>query len=588
MELGERPGEKSDRELPGGLHDESRSESPQPSRSEDTKTSDSSIEINGPPESRSDNSAEEAWSDVNWIQKMKSRLSDHISKVNKELWIILSMFVIVALVNYLASGQRTILGLFTLPTLFSAYFFGRRHAVLTAFASIFIVGLFAYLQPSLFSAESAPEVFFDAFWYDIISWGGILVVIAYAMGTLHDNHVDLNENMRALLSVARDLTSEHDSTKLFQMIISQVTELMQAERTSFYVIDWKRWELRTWFAEQVDKISLPLDKGISGRVAVAGKPINVADAWKLPFFDRSFDEQHSFRTRSVLCVPVINRNAHRIGVLQVINKRGAKRFGENDQFILESLASQIAITLETSTLVRQLRLSFEGFVRTVSATVDAKHPLTAGHSQRVTDYSLMIGKELGLDEDELNVIKHAALLHDVGKIGIKDEVLLKNGPFSDEERAEMNNHPLKTRTILENFGFPEKLKDVPTIASQHHEKLNAEGYPFGLKGNEVGLGARIIAVSDVFDALTSPRDYPKYTKGEPSMSRQPMPLKKVIGIMKSDAGTHFDPQVVRAFFRCLLPALKRYRGTHFPPEYVDGVIRSLTRKSRQDRKKEQG
>jgi len=385
--------------------------------------------------------------------------------------------------------------------------------------------------------------------------------------------------MRALLAVARNLTSEHDSTKLFQMIISQVTELMEAERTSFYVIDWKGWEIRTWFAEQVDAIRLPMGKGISGRVALTGEPINVADAWKLPFFDRSFDQQHNFRTRSVLCVPVINRKAHRIAVLQVINKRGKKRFDDNDQFILESLASQIAITIENSTLVKQLRLSFEGFIQTVSATVDAKHPLTAGHSQRVTDYALMIGKELSLDEDELEVIKYAALLHDVGKIGIKDTVLLKNGPFSDEERDEMNNHPLKTRTILENFSFPQKLREVPAIASQHHEKLNAGGYPFGLKGNEVSLGARIIAVCDVFDALTSPRDYPKYTKGEPSMSREPMPLTKVINIMKTDAGSHFDPQVVRAFFRCLVPALQRYRGTHFRPEYVDGVIRSLTRKS---------
>ena len=565
--------------MTGGLTDESRLVSPRPSQPEDTKSPGSSAEKHGLPMPPPDDSAVEGWADENWLQKIKSRLSDQFSRVNKELYLILSMLVVAALMNYMGTGQRMILGFFTLPTLFSAYFFGRRHAVLTAFASIFMVGLLVYIKPSLFSAELSTNLFFKAYWYDIISWGGILAVTAYAMGTLHDHHTELNDRMRALLAVARDLTSEHDSAKLFHMIIRQVTELMEAERTSFYAIDWKRWELRTWFAEHVDKIRLPLGQGISGRVGLNGKPIIVADAWKLPFFDRSFDRQHGFRTRSVLCVPVVNRNAHRIGVLQVINKKGNRRFDEKDQFILESLASQIAITVENSTLVKQLRLSFEGFIQTVSATVDAKHPLTAGHSQRVTDYSLMIGRELGLDEDELEVIKYAALLHDVGKIGIKDAVLLKNGPFSDEERTEMNNHPLKTQTILKNFRFPQKLKDVPTIASQHHEKLNAEGYPFGLKGNEVGLGARIIAVSDVFDALTSPRDYPKYTKGEPSMSRQPMPLKKVIGIMKTDAGTHFDPQVVRAFFRCLLPALQRYRGTHFKPEYVDGVIRSLTRKS---------
>jgi len=177
------------------------------------------------------------------------------------------------------------------------------------------------------------------------------------------------------------------------------------------------------------------------------------------------------------------------------------------------------------------------------------------------------------------VIKYAGLLHDIGKIGIKDSVLLKDGPFTPEERAEMNDHPAKTRSILEKFHFPKRLRQVPEVAAHHHEKINGQGYPHGLTGDNLPMGSKILAVADVFDALTSRRDYPKYSKGE-TMGFEGMPLQKVIGILEADAGSHFDPEVVFAFLRCLPKALRLYRGTHFSPEYVDEMIRSLELKNK--------
>jgi len=264
-----------------------------------------------------------------------------------------------------------------------------------------------------------------------------------------------------------------------------------------------------------------------------------------------------------------------MGVIQVLNKKNGHRFNRNDVYILEAITSQVGITLENYFLIDELRISFESSVRTLSATVDAKHPFTAGHSQRVTEYSLLVARELGLDDNELEVIKYAALLHDIGKIGIRDAVLMKQGAFTNEERAEMNEHPVRTRQILENFHFPRSLKQVPIIASQHHEKFNGQGYPYGLKDKELPLGAKILALSDVFDALTSCRDYPKYC-GKESLSHDPMPLEKVIRILKEDAGAHFDPRVAEAFLACLPQFLKRYRGTHFSPHYVDKMIFTLS------------
>ena len=186
----------------------------------------------------------------------------------------------------------------------------------------------------------------------------------------------------------------------------------------------------------------------------------------------------------------------------------------------------------------------------------------------------MIAEQMGMAESQIEVLKIAALLHDIGKIGIRDDVLLKNGPFTPEEREEMNTHPAKTKEILEKFRFPKALRSVPEIALYHHEKVDGQGYPFGLTGDKMPLESKIMAAADVFDALTSRRDYPKYTCSE-TFSCEPMPLTKVIAILKGDAGSHFDPAVIDAFMECLPRALLRFRGEHFTPRYVDDTIQRL-------------
>ncbi len=392
---------------------------------------------------------------------------------------------------------------------------------------------------------------------------------------LYESQAILNKRLATLVEVSSDLTSVLDFEKLFPLIVGKVSDAMEAERASLYVIDWDARELWTKVAEGVKQIRLPMGQGISGKVAETGEFINIEDAWDLPYFSREFDEKNNFRTKAVICMPITNRVGERIGVLQVINKKEKDRFYVDDEILLKGLCSQVGIALENSLLHQEMRLSFDRSIGTLSAVVDARHPLTAGHSRRVTEFSLVIGTEMNMTDDELETLKFAALLHDIGKIGISDKVLLKNGPFTDEERKLMNLHPVKTGAILENFHFPRKLQDVVEMATQHHEKVNGMGYPLGLKGNELTLGAKIIAVADVFDALTSRRDYPKYAGGE-VLNRDPMALKKAIDILQKDAGSHFDKDVVDAFITCLPSVLLEYRSTHFPPDYVDAVIEEMT------------
>ncbi len=390
---------------------------------------------------------------------------------------------------------------------------------------------------------------------------------------LQEEQAATTTRLSTLVEVAADLSSELNFDRLLPLIIGKVTEIMAAERASLYIIDHEKQELWTKVAEGIEQIRLPIGKGISGSVAVSGKMLNVADAWDLPNFDREFDKKHKFRTRSVLCTPIKNHTGKMIGVLQIINKKNNNRFDSNDEVLIKALTSQVGIALENSLLHEELQLSFDSSIRTLSAVVDAKHRFTAGHSERVTEYSLMIAKEMDMSEQEIKILKFAAILHDIGKIGVPDSVLLKNGPFSSDERAEMNKHSEKTKVILNTFHFPKELEKVPEIAAHHHEKVDGTGYPDGLKGDKMPLGAKIIAVADVFDALTSKRDYPKYDSGN-TFTKDPMPILKAVTILENDSGTHFDPEVVAAFLRCMPKALLKYRGSHFSPEYVDEAIHS--------------
>lgn len=278
--------------------------------------------------------------------------------------------------------------------------------------------------------------------------------------------------------------------------------------------------------------------------------------------------------RSSIAVPIIHQD-DLLGIMIIDSSQEANAFTEKDLNLVTNIANQTAQMIKNSLLHEELKLLFDSSIRTLSAMVDARHSLTAGHSQRVTEYSLMIAREMCIDKQELDVLEFSALLHDIGKIGIGDHILLKEGAFTEEEEMTMKTHTEKTKVILNNFKFPASLHDVPDVAACHHEKVNGQGYPYGMTGDQMPALAKIIAVADVFDALTSVRDYPKYNSKE-TINCEPMPLEDVVSILKNESGSHFDPEVVSAFMRCLPRLLLHFRGNHFPPEYVDDMIQSLS------------
>jgi putative nucleotidyltransferase with HDIG domain len=278
--------------------------------------------------------------------------------------------------------------------------------------------------------------------------------------------------------------------------------------------------------------------------------------------------------RSSIAVPFLS-GEELLGVMILDSTRSANAFGAKDLQLISTIANHATQLINNAILHKEVQSLFDSAMSTLSAVVDARHRLTAGHSRRVTQYALRIGEALGLSGEDLEALKYAALLHDVGKIGIPDAVLTKQGPFSDEERAVMNTHPARTREILETFHFPRTLKAVPDIAANHHEKMDGSGYPNRTQGDRLPLGARVLAVADVFDALTSLRDYPKHADGV-LLGKEPMPLSRAFVMLRKEAGRHFDPKVVDAFFCCLPGALAAMRDEgHFTPAYAEEGLAAL-------------
>ena len=191
------------------------------------------------------------------------------------------------------------------------------------------------------------------------------------------------------------------------------------------------------------------------------------------------------------------------------------------------------INEELSEANDELEKAYMESIETLRYTVEAKDPYTRGHSDRVSSYSVLIGQKLGLSEDDLRILRIGGLFHDIGKIGIPDSILLKESKLSDDEYSQIKNHPSIGEHILSNATI---FKDMIPIVKHHHERFDGRGYPSQLEGNNIPYMARISAVADTFDAMTSKRSY-----------RDPLPLEVVINEIKKCSGTQFDPEIAQTF-----------------------------------------
>ena len=350
----------------------------------------------------------------------------------------------------------------------------------------------------------------------------------------------------SLLKIGRSISAETDLGKLIQIIERETKLALDAQTCTVfsYHADTNELSAKILVGTEIQYVRFSAKRGLAGYVARTGEGVNIKDAYNDDRFNQEIDNYRSEKTKTILCIPFKNLNQQVVGVIQVVNKKNNRVFLDKDEDLLMAIGSSVGIAIENAKLFtnqkymfEEQKASFKSFVDALSKSIDARDRITAGHSDRVKRLSEAICLEMRLSEDDIEVIKYAANLHDIGKIGIRDSVLLKCGKLTDEEYCHIQEHAKITYDILSKISFQEKLKDVPLIAASHHEKYDGSGYFLGLKGSDIPFGGRVLAVADVFDAITSKRHY-----------RDKMPIEKALGILLSGKSSHFDPCVIDKFF----------------------------------------
>ena len=348
----------------------------------------------------------------------------------------------------------------------------------------------------------------------------------------------------ALVNIGQAVAAEKNIDSLIKTIAEETKTALNADRCTVFLYDKENNELYSKVATGLDtkELRIPADRGIAGHVVQTGETINIKDAYNDDRFNSDVDKQTGYKTKTILCMPIKNYNQEIIGVFQVLNKFD-EYFTPDDEDLLVAIASSAGISLENAQLferqqklLEEQKVILDSFIDTLAASIDARDKITAGHSSRVRMFATLIAQEFGMEKHDLYVLEKAAALHDIGKIGIRDSVLQKEGKLTPEEYKHIQEHVEITHHILEKIHTSKDFEEITEIACSHHEKYDGTGYYRHLKGEEIPFGGRILAVSDVFDAITSKRHY-----------RDKMPIEKVIEIIMNGSGTHFDPKVVDKF-----------------------------------------
>jgi len=352
--------------------------------------------------------------------------------------------------------------------------------------------------------------------------------------------IQTNDELSVLYEVGREIATTielNGEDGLINKIMKATTKVMNCESSSVIMVDDRSQEL--YFivgigekGEKIKEIRLKKGQGIAGWVAETGNSAIVPDTSKDKRFFKDADHHTDYDTRSLIAVPLRSKGKV-IGVLEVLNRKGEILFNEDDLYLLEAIAQQASNAIENAKLYERIKFLYKSTVEVLANAMDSKDAYTHGHSRRVAAYAVDIAKALGMNDTQVGDLEIAALLHDIGKIGIRDSILCKPGRLTKDEYEIIKTHPVISGKILEPVDF---LKGLIPVIRYHHERYDGNGYPDGLKGEDIPLGARIIAVADTFDAMTSDRAY-----------RRGLPPDIAKKELVENSGTQFDPRLVEIF-----------------------------------------
>jgi HD-GYP domain-containing protein (c-di-GMP phosphodiesterase class II) len=340
------------------------------------------------------------------------------------------------------------------------------------------------------------------------------------------------ELLGILFSYVPKIAEAKQLDSLLVLIADLGRELVLAERCSLWLVSSDKKELWTKVAHGCDEIRIPITAGFVGYSYANNEPLLIEDAYNDSRFDSSVDKNSGYRTKAVLTVPFKNSVGEVMGVFQAINKVGGTQFSKDDLKFLQLTAVYSAKSLESAMLFQELERTQEEITLILGAAAECRSVETGNHVKRVAEMCYTLSKYAGLSEGMAQKIRLASSMHDLGKIGIPDEILNKNGKFLPEEYAVMKNHSRLGYEMLSHSKC-ELLRLAAEIAFSHHERIDGKGYPLGLSGNEIPLAGRICAVADVFDALINVRCY-----------KRPWSREQVIALYQEERGRQFEARLV--------------------------------------------
>ena len=356
-----------------------------------------------------------------------------------------------------------------------------------------------------------------------------------------EQKVEALESSRALIKrllsrIGTAIVSYQDIDNILELIVENASAALEAQMGSLLLVDGEQrdLEVKVRWSESGQSLSIhrmKLGEGIAGWVAKEHAPMRgTGTPAAIGLSNGRVGEG------SVLCVPLTIREKT-IGALSVLRSNVTHPFTEDDQTLLASIGSQVAVAIENYRLNLDIEHTYLETVMALALAVEAKESYTAGHSKRVGFYAAKIGEAMGLDEETGKLLHESGMLHDVGKIGIRDDILLKPAELTSEEERVMQQHPIMGEAILKPL---RSLGKVSELIRCHHEHYDGSGYPNGLKGEEIPLEARIIVVADSYDSMVTDRPYRKRLTFEEAKDQ-----------LLQGRGTQFDPQVVDVFLALL-------------------------------------
>lgn len=343
----------------------------------------------------------------------------------------------------------------------------------------------------------------------------------------------------ALYEISKAIFSTVEFDQLLKVVIDLTTAVMKSDDTSLLLFDHKK---KLYIAAA--SFDLTNENKKKGHLAIGEQfVVRNRNDWQPAIVADNLRKDSRFKNikglkeiKSVLILPLVGKS-HTLGILNLSRFRENDYFTGNDLHKANIFASQIALAVDNAYLFKELNSLYMSTIRSFANAIDAKDHYTNRHSEHVAELAMAIAKEMGLSGPEIQRIQQAAQIHDLGKIGIQDNIINKTEKLSPGEMEEIKTHPLKGAQILEPIGF---LHEIVEIIKQHHEWVDGNGYPFGLKNGTIRLEAKIIAVADAYDAMTSDRPY-----------RKALTKEQALVELSKFSNTQFDHNVVAAFIRLL-------------------------------------